>query len=225
MKDKVAIVLAHPDDAELRCYGTICKYLDDGKECVLLIASSGEHGISVKEEQGTNDLLEKELREKETLLAFEGLPMSVHFLHQKDGYMEYGRNLIHAIEKELFDIQPDTIITHYPDLYGVDHQDHAAIGKAVLNCATRISTVKKILLCDPLKTVRSHFVPNYFVDITNYFGRKMKALQCQKSQDGRFYLEESFHKTKGLYYAANLSYEEARNNHYFEAYELYICYE
>lgn len=225
MKDKVAIVLAHPDDAELRCYGTICKYLDDGKECVLLIASSGEHGISVKEEQGTNDLLEKELREKETLLAFEGLPMSVRFLHQKDGYMEYGRNLIHAIEKELFDIQPDTIITHYPDLYGVDHQDHAAIGKAVLNCATRISTVKKILLCDPLKTVRSHFVPNYFVDITNYFDRKMKALQCQKSQGGRFYLEESFHKTKGLYYAANLSYEEARNNHYFEAYELYICYE
>ena len=225
MKDKVAIVLAHPDDAELRCYGTICKYLDDGKECVLLIASSGEHGISVKEEQGTNDLLEKELREKETLLAFEAFPMSVRFLHQKDGYMEYGRNLIHAIEKELFDIQPDTIITHYPDLYGVDHQDHAAIGKAVLNCATRISTVKKILLCDPLKTVRSHFVPNYFVDITNYFDRKMKALQCQKSQGGRFYLEESFHKTKGLYYAANLSYEEARNNHYFEAYELYICYE
>ena len=79
MKEKVAIVLAHPDDAELRCYGTICRYLDDGKECILLIASSGEHGISVKEEQGTNDLLEKELREKETLLAFEELPISIHF--------------------------------------------------------------------------------------------------------------------------------------------------
>lgn len=225
MKEKIAIVLAHPDDAELRCYGTICKYLDDGKECILLIASSGEHGISVREEQGKNVLLNKKLREEETLLAFAGLAISFRFLHQNDGYMEYGRDLIHSIESELIEIQPDIIITHYPDSYGVDHQDHTAIGKAVLNCSSRINSVKKILLCDPLKTVRSGFLPNYFVDITDYFDKKMMALECQKSQEGRFYLEEDFHKTKGLFYAANLSYELARSEHFFEAYEMYICYE
>lgn len=225
MNEKVAIILAHPDDAELRCYGTICKYIDEGKKCHLLIMSSGEHGIAIKDETNVTSLLEYNLRERETLAAFSNLNIKLIFLHQKDGYMQYGRDLIHTIEKVLMRIQPEILITHYPDLYGADHQDHTAVGKSVLNCSSRIQSVKKILLCDPLKSVRSHFVPNYFVDITQYYEKKKLALKCQKSQSGRFYLQDDFHRIKGLYYSANVSYADAENGHIYEAYELYWCCE
>ncbi len=225
MSEKVAIILAHPDDAELRCYGTICKYIDEGKKCYLLIASSGEHGISIKDEVNITSQLEYNLREAETFSAFVDLNIELLFLHQKDGYMQYGRNLIYSIEKILMEIQPEILITHFPDSYGADHQDHTAVGKSVLNCATRIQSIKKILLCDPLKSIRSHFMPNYFIDITQYFERKMLALQCQKSQSGRFYLQDEFHRIKGLYYSTNVSYKDVQNGHIYEAYELYWCSE
>lgn len=222
---RIAIILAHPDDAELRCYGTICKYTDEGMECFLLIASSGEHGIAIVDEQVVNHTINTQTREAETLKAFEGLNTKIEFLHQKDGYMHYGRELIHEIEERLLSILPEIVITHYPDPLGADHQDHANIGKAVLNCISRIKSVRKVLLCDPLKTVKSHFIPNYFVDVTDYFERKIAALQCQITQKGRYYLTEDFHRNKGLYYAANISYDLAEEGKIFEAYELYWCCE
>lgn len=223
--EKVVAVLAHPDDAELRCYGTLCKYVAEGKECFLIIASSGEHGIAIKDEQTADHHFSTDLRETETLRAFDGLEIPIFFLHQKDGYMQYGRDLIHIIEERLIQIEPNTVITHYPDPYGADHQDHSAIGKSVLNCINRINSVKKVLLCDPLKSTKSHFIPNYFVDITDYFEKKIKAIHCQTSQKGRFYLEEAFHRTKGEFYAANVSYDLAKEHRVFEAYELYWYYE
>ena len=40
-KKKLCVIVAHPDDAEVLCYGTIQKYLRKGWFCRILIVTSG----------------------------------------------------------------------------------------------------------------------------------------------------------------------------------------
>ena len=44
MKDKknIAVVTAHPDDAELLCGGTIARYTGNGHSVTVIIATNGE---------------------------------------------------------------------------------------------------------------------------------------------------------------------------------------
>ena len=52
-KRTVMSIMAHPDDAELRCFGTLCKYQDMGYFCINLIVCNGESGISFTDKKQT----------------------------------------------------------------------------------------------------------------------------------------------------------------------------
>ncbi|CAM3772800.1 PIG-L deacetylase family protein [Mesobacillus zeae] len=201
----VLAVMAHPDDAELRCFGTLLKYKEIGYECKLLVVSGGENGISLQDKLEYNiDYIPKTEREHETRSAFENTGIEIDILQFDDGNIRLDKSLIAAIEKVIRDFAPDVVITHCPEDLGVDHQDHSAVGKAAINIASRVEGVKKILLCEPLLTLRAGFIPNYFVDITKYFNRKMEALSHHKTQHGRYYLEEHYHVAKSVFYSLSL---------------------
>lgn len=207
MKEKptLLVVTAHPDDAEIRCYGTLCKYRDEGYKCYVLIASSGENGISLEDKKRfLKNYVEKETRETETKNAFKGSEIEVEILNFEDGNISVNKNLISTIEKKIKDYQPEIVITHYPDNLGIDHQDHTAVGRAVINCASRIESVKRIMLCEPMFTLRAGFIPNCFIDISPYFENKIQALKQHKSQLGRYYLEEDYHLTRSDYYGLSV---------------------
>ncbi|HHX58560.1 MAG TPA: PIG-L family deacetylase [Candidatus Moranbacteria bacterium] len=153
----VLAIMAHPDDAELKCFGTLCKYADSGYKCILLIACSGENGISLIDREKFNiNRIPKNVRFNETERAFSGTGISIKFLELEDGSAKFGRDLIVAIEKEIRKISPEIIITHYVDYIGADHQDHSEVGKSVINCVTRLSFIKKVMLCEPLMTLRAN---------------------------------------------------------------------
>lgn len=225
-KGYVLAVMAHPDDAELRCFGTLSKYVDKGYSCIVLIICSGENGISIEDREKSGRVkFTEETRIQETITAFKDTGIEVRMLHFEDGSISCNRELIVAIETELKIYNPEIVITHFPDQYGADHQDHSAVGKATINCATRLESVRKILMCEPLMALRTGFQPNYFVDITEYFERKIRSLECHKTQMGRFYLEREFHENKSLYYASNVSYEKARQGQKYESFALLFAAE
>ena len=141
-------------------------------------------------------------------------------VNYNDGNIFLSRDLIIDIEKVVKKIMPEIIITHFYDIMGVDHQDHASVSKATINVASRCSFVNKILLCEPLMTLRSSFTPNVFVDITTHFEEKIEALQKHNSQHGRFYLERIYQENKASFYAGSASYDDLKAAKKYEAFQL-----
>lgn len=193
---KIIAVLAHPDDAELTCFGTLLKYVAQGHEVKVIIACTGERGISIPERKHSTQRLEQSLRYQESLRAFSATGIEVETLAYEDGSLAFNCDLISAIETKLRTSQPDILLTHFVCANGNDHQDHYVLGQTCVNAALRCKSLKKLLHAEPLQPVKCDFMPNYFVNITDYFERKIQALSEHTSQQGRAYLTREFHLTR-----------------------------
>ena len=44
--DKIMVVVAHPDDAEFMCSGSVAKWTGEGREVVYVLCTSGDKGTS-----------------------------------------------------------------------------------------------------------------------------------------------------------------------------------
>lgn len=215
----LAVVMAHPDDAELLCFGTIKKYLQDGYKIYLFIVCNGEYGISVKDKQRLGkDSIDTRIRAQETINAFAGLDVQVEFLDYRDSHIKMENQLISDIEKRLAQIHPEILMTHYVETSGFDHQDHIVIGQCALNISLRLSALKMILMPEPINSFKIDFNPNFFVNITEYFEEKMAAINAHKSQAGRVYLMREFHLLKCQKNALAAGTDYYRKGLFFESF-------
>lgn len=207
-KKKLCVIVAHPDDAELLCYGTIQKYLRNGWFCRILIVTSGNRGASID-------------RKKETTEAFKNSKIDLKYLDFSDGDVEMNYDLLAHIREELNIYQPNVIITHYPESSGVEHQDHVAIAKAVINNIVRVPfSIEKLLLAEPLLSAKTSFEANYFVDISEWFEEKMQAIQKHKSQEGKFYMSRRFQTVRMQEYNGLVSKNDLLK--YYEAFYAFL---
>lgn len=189
----VMAVFAHPDDAELLCYGLLQRLVGKGARVVVLIVSDGSRGVAVGD-QGEDGLAL--IRMCETRAAFAGLGAEVRSLGAADGSIAATGELISGIEAHLMEVRPDLVVTHHLDKFGFDHQDHIAVARAVRNICIRKPFVATLLSAEPLQPF-SDFRPTLFVDITEHLENKIAALAHHASQAGRSYLTEDFHRTRG----------------------------
>lgn len=130
-KDKVLIVLAHPDDESFLCGGTIAKLSEQGVYITLLCATRGEMGrrlgIPIL---ATRESLPK-LRELELKRACEELGINdLRYLNLRDKTIEFENDelLVSKIVNVIREIQPQVVLTFH-EKYG-GHPDHCAIGRA-----------------------------------------------------------------------------------------------
>jgi len=195
---KILAVFAHPDDAELLCFGLLKKFADRGADVRVLIASDGSRGVAVGSDP-VQDL--SQIRMAETSAALATVAASVETLLLCDGALDPGRELVSAIEAVMQRERPDLVVTHYGDKTGTDHNDHAAVALAVRNICYRKHYVKALISCEPLQPF-TDFVPSFFVDISEQMSAKSVALSCHASQAGRHYLSEVFHRARGQRWAA-----------------------
>ncbi len=215
----LALIMAHPDDAELLCYGTIKKYLQENFNVYLLIVCNGKQGISVKDKDRLErDSIDTDIRARETLKAFEGLNVQIEFLGYNDSHIQMNNQLISDIERYLIKISPEILITHYVEGSGFDHQDHVVTGQCVLNASVRLSGLKKILMPEPLQSFKIAFNPNFFVNITDFFEDKINAINVHKSQAGRVYLTREFHLLRCQRNALSAGADYYRNGMLFESF-------
>jgi LmbE family N-acetylglucosaminyl deacetylase len=188
-RETAMVIMAHPDDAEINCFGTICRLLEQGAQVILLIATNGEGGISVSEEQRLgSDFVKEEFSDQrltETARAFEGMELT------------FGRDLVSLIEAEINRWNPDLVITHASDPTGYDHQDHDVLSKVVTNICRRKTRVRTLLHSQP-HVIGTSFQPNCFIEVTEHWERKMAALECHETQQGRYYLSRAYHESRSL---------------------------
>ncbi|MDR1272441.1 MAG: PIG-L family deacetylase [Clostridiales Family XIII bacterium] len=183
------VVMAHPDDAELMCYGAIKKYAARGYECHLLLLTKGEQSTfneGSREDRG-------KYRIAETKKAFSKVDINISCLDFTDGFIRQDYMLMATLQQQMERIDPTVVITHYPDGGWLEHQDHNALGNATYSAAIRYAhNLEKVLFTEPLFSNFISFHPNLLISIDEYFEEKVEILKHHVSQDEKFYIDEKF---------------------------------
>ncbi len=194
------MVGAHPDDNDFGAGATVAKAAGRGAEVIYLIATTGQRGSS--DENMTPERL-SEIRKKEQEEAAKVLGVrDVRFLDYVDGELIPDIRLKERVVKSIRRYRPDIVFTMDPSFfyyksYGmVNHSDHRAIGEATLDACYPLARdlmsfpehAKEGLNPHKVKELLLHsFVPenaNFYVDVTDTFDMKLKALSLHKSQVG-----------------------------------------
>ena len=192
---RAMVVVAHADDAEWGCAGTVAQWCNNGWEVVYVLCTDGS--------KGTDDakLTSEELvsiRKKEQLDAGQVLGLhKVVFLNYEDSMLEPTLNLRRDIVRQIRFYKPDILICLSP-LRRLDgssyfgHPDHLASGEAALSAVFPSSrdrlTYPELLEegLEPHKVsevwIMGHDDDDKFVDVTDYIDVAVSALKSHSSQ-------------------------------------------
>ena len=186
MTKKILVVATHPDDETLGCGGVLLKHKANGDEIHWLIATE------IKESEGSNeDTIEKrnnEIKKIGDFYSFDSVSKLGLITTKVD---KYGTSeLITKISSIFNKVKPDTI---YLPFKSDVHSDHKHIFDAAYSCTKsfRYPFIKKIYMMETLSetefslsTKKDSFVPNVFVDISDYMDRKIEAMKIYESEIG-----------------------------------------
>jgi LmbE family N-acetylglucosaminyl deacetylase len=198
---KAMVIVAHPDDIEFGCAGTVAKWVQGGAEVAYVLCTSGDVGIA---EAGMTKARAGEIREAEQIAAAAVVGVKeVIFMREPDGMLENTMALRKRLVRELRRFKPEAVITVDPtvvwvsDTY-INHPDHRAAGGAALDAifpAAGQPNLFEELAEEGLTAhkVRKVYVrhfgtgkSNASVDITETIDLKLNALKKHISQMGEW---------------------------------------
>jgi len=176
------LVLApHTDDGEIGCGGTISRYIEDNA-CVYYAAFSTAR-TSIRPEF-PEDVLETEVREATAVLGIPNEQLRV-FDFPVRRFPEHRQDILQQIIELRDDIQPDIVFVPSPNDI---HQDHQVIAQEGLRAFKRHTLLGYE---EPWNNVV--FETRCFIPLEErHIERKIRALQCYRSQGHRAYLNEEF---------------------------------
>ena len=189
------VVVAHADDAEWGCAGTVAKLCAEGWQMVYVLCTDGSKGIDDPEIDG-EELVR--IRKQEQTNAGQVLGLhDVVFLGYEDAMLEPSLDLRRDISREIRRYRPDLIICQNPvrTLVGrgyIGHPDHFAAGEATLAAVyptARDRLTFPQLLAEGLEPhkVRELWImdrqnADQYVDVTDHIETAVAALQAHASQ-------------------------------------------
>ena len=183
MKVNILAVGVHPDDVELSCAGTLLRHAALGHSFGLLDLTRGELGT-----RGN-----AEIRTQEAYAA--ATKLGARFrenLDLPDGFVRGDKQCILKIVSAVRDCRPDIVLAN---ALSDRHPDHGRAAKIVAD-ACYYSGLRKIetynIEGEEQEAWRPravyHYIqdrnrtPDFVVDITDYFSRKVEAIACYTSQ-------------------------------------------
>lgn len=195
--ERALVVMAHPDDADFSCAGTVALWTRAGTEVVHLMATDGEAGG----DELTMDSSEigAMRREEQRRAAAEVGVEDVRFLGHPDGRLVATLDLRRDIARVIRQVRPQRVVIPSPerdwDSIPASHPDHMAAGEAAINAVfpdARNPHAHRELLYEegltpwavPEVWVVGGPRPDHHSDITDVFDRKVAALAAHKSQVG-----------------------------------------
>lgn len=197
-RQRIVVILAHPDDPEFFCGATLAKWAAAGHEIIYWLITCGDKGTAdrtIMPEQLCN------IRhvEQEAAAAVLGVKR-VNFLGYPDGYLVPDLKLRRDITRIIRLERPDILVTSDPtNLYAggtrLNHPDHRAAGQVVLDAVFPAARdhlyFPELLLEEHLEPhiVREVWVslapePEFRLDVTAFWETKIRALQEHRSQVG-----------------------------------------
>lgn len=195
---RILFVLAHPDDAEFLCGGTVARLTAENREVHYLLVTRGDKGSDDPDmtPEKLGSIREEEQRNAARILDV----ASVTFLDYHDGEVEVTiplrRELVYHIRK----LRPDVTFTFDPWKKNEIHPDHRAVGMCTLDalaCARGAMYYPEQIKQEGLTAHKANQIyffstdrPNFWVNITDVIEKKLEALKCHKGQMINFDADE-----------------------------------
>ncbi len=190
------VIVAHADDAEWGCSGTVALWCRQGMEVVQVVCTDGSKGSD--DPEMTSDRLVQIRRDEQRAAAQVLGVKEVVFLGYEDSMLEPTIELRKDIVRQIRKFRPDTLITPSPvrSLEGHDyigHPDHMAAGEATVSAvfpAARDRLTFPDLLREGLEPhkVRELLImengtnADVWIDVTETMETAIEALKQHRSQ-------------------------------------------
>jgi len=216
---RALVIVAHPDDMEIGCGGTVARWVEEGWAVWLVVVTDGGSGgpddatdVSPEARRRISELRKAEQGEAARILGLRG----VEFLDYPDGRVEPTLELRRDLVRVIRRYRPQIVVVPSPERNWVPayqvgryHPDHLAVGQAALAAiypAAGNAWDFPELLAEGLQPhhvqevwVINAPVLNHAVDISTTIERKLAALQAHRSQFGdRFHLLERWLRQAAL---------------------------
>jgi LmbE family N-acetylglucosaminyl deacetylase len=196
---RAMVIVAHPDDIEFSCAGTVARWVREGAQVCYVLCTSGDVGIA---QPGMTKARAAEIREAEQREAAAIIGVQeVVFLREPDGMLEATLTLRKKLVREIRRFKPDAVICGDPQALWagenyINHPDHRAAALAALDAifpAAGQPNLFEELAEEGLSAHKVYKVfvmawdrgENYtYVDISSTIDLKIAALKAHKSQMG-----------------------------------------
>lgn len=197
---KILVISPHPDDETLGCGGTILKLRDGGNSIYWLIVT----GINGKLGFSERKIIErqKEIEEVSKIYKFQDV-LNLNLLTTKLDTVPMS-DLVSKIFGYIYKIKPEIIfINNKLDI----HTDHKIVFQSVVSATKpfRANFIKKILMYETISEtdtltspIENIFLPNIYIDISNYIEKKLKIMNIYKSEVMKYPLPRSLDSIKAL---------------------------
>ncbi len=194
----ILVILAHPDDPEFFCGGTIARWASEGRSVRYCLLTRGDKGSDAVD---ADPRALGRLRASEQLAAAQVLGVEgVEFLDYPDGYLTPDLKLRKDVVRVIRQARPDVVVTcdptnFFPNDRYINHPDHRAAGQVTLDAVFPASGSGMFfpeLARDenlPPHKVGQVYVAmpqhaNTAIDVTAFVERKIAALREHASQIG-----------------------------------------
>lgn len=195
---RTLVVSPHPDDETLGAGGTILRLLAEGNEVYWLnittILNTDKFSQSMMERR------KEQLQDIEKFYHFSG----VYHLNLPTTELESidSGEAIDRIGKIFKEVEPEILIL--PD-YNDAHSDHKRVFEWCHACSKvfRFPFVKQIMTMEIISETdfggpADPFIPNYYIDITDYMDKKIKAMEIYDTELGNYPFPRSIENIKAL---------------------------
>ena len=179
---KVLAIGAHPDDAELCCFGTLVRCIGRGDSVVICSVTNGNQGhLKIAPDELRLIRMAEAAKAAELIGAtYSTLDVDDMTLQSTDGSVQQKMTAM------LCSVRPDVIITHDTE---DNHPDHIQTAQLVLRCLIQASLpqtdnplTEKVTVYHMDRVGGGQFSPTHYVDITETYPLKSAALECHVSQ-------------------------------------------
>ncbi len=189
------VIVAHPDDIEFTCAGTMARWAKAGTRIGYVLCTSGDVGI---DEPGMTRSQAAEIREAEARTAAEITGVKeIVFLREPDGLLQPTLELRKKLVREIRRFKPEVVVCGDPTIVWsgadyINHPDHRAAAMAALD-ATFPAAGQPNLFEELSEEGLSAHKPrkvyatmgenaDLFVNISETIDIKIEALHAHKSQ-------------------------------------------
>jgi LmbE family N-acetylglucosaminyl deacetylase len=193
--ERVLVIMAHPDDPDFICAGTVAQMTRQGIEVTYMILTNGDKG-NHNPEITRNQLIAFRKIEQRNAAAACGVK-EVLFMGEEDGFLRPTRAIRQRVTREIRRIKPQLIICQDPDRYLVgdsyiNHPDHRNAGLVALEAIFPAADNPMFYPEMADEGYAPHKVSQLYVhgpndanvkiDVTDAVEAKIEAILCHKTQ-------------------------------------------
>lgn len=196
MTDRMPValsVMAHPDDAEIFCAGTLILLQEAGFEVHIATMTPGDCGSREHDASAIAGIRRAEAAEAAARIRAE-----YHCLDGRDLQIVYGPESVKTVTEIVRATRPDIVFTHPPVDYMADHEETSRIARAACFAASapNFDTGRRPAAAATDKIPHLYYASpagghdlfgrpaecSVFVDVSSVIGLKADMLACHRSQ-------------------------------------------